>query len=185
MLGYFLAFIAGVLVKTVDWMDDTLKSRNPVKYLLAAAYGLAIGFIIGKAAFSLIFLAALAAQVFARKVDTAAHRLGFLVAAISLLYFSFPTIEPLLFIFFLALAFLDEMDYIGRLRPLVEYRPFLKLGALVPGLWGVWDFFFGIIVFDVGYELITVITKSRELEQEEGASAAPKPKKRRRKAAGS
>ncbi len=182
MLEYFLAFLAGTLVKIVDWMDDTLHSRNPLKYAFALAYGILIGFIIGKAAFSLIFLAALAAQVFARKVDTAAHKLGFLTAAISLLIFSFPAIEPLLFLFFLAMAFLDEADYVGRLRPLVEYRPFLKAGALVPAIWGAWDYFFGIILFDAGYELVTLVTRSRELEREAAAGAKKRAKKANRAA---
>ncbi len=184
MLGYLIAFTAGVLVKTVDWMDDTLRSRNPAKYALAAIYGALIGYIIGTTPFSLIFLAALAAQVFARKVDTAAHRLGFLIAALSLLVFSFPAIDPLLFFFFLALAVLDEADYIGRLRPLVEYRPFLKLGSLVPALWGVWDFFLGIIVFDIGYEIVAALTKEREGEAKaEGARRAHRRTGRRRKQA--
>jgi len=173
MLEYLIAFTAGVLVKTVDWMDDTLKSRNPAKYGLAAIYGVLIGYIIGTASFSLIFLAALAAQVFARKVDTAAHRLGFLLAALSLLVFSFPAIDPALFMFFLTLAFLDEADYVGKLRPLVEYRPFLKIGALVPALWGVWDFFFGIIIFDAGYEIVAALTREGG-GAESAAAAAPR-----------
>ncbi|MCI0504328.1 hypothetical protein L0Y65_06505 [Candidatus Micrarchaeota archaeon] len=165
MLQFLLAFIAGALVKTVDWLDDTKKSRNPIKYVLAILYGVAIGYLISVPQLSAIFIAALAAQVFARKVDTAAHRLGFLVAALSLLVFSFPTIDPLLFFFFLIMAVLDEMDYIGRFRPLVEYRPFLKIGALLPVVWGVWDYVFGILVFDIGYELVAALTKSREAEK--------------------
>jgi len=162
MLEYIIAIISGALVKTVDWLDDTKKSKSPVKYLLGALYGLLIGYLIGRASFSLIFLAALAAQVFARKVDTTAHKIGFLVAAISLLWFSFPTIDGGLFILFLALAFLDEIDYIGKLRPINEYRPFLKLGALLPGImFGRWDYFFGIIIFDIGYELVATLTHSR------------------------
>ncbi|MFH0885369.1 MAG: hypothetical protein V1861_06695 [Candidatus Micrarchaeota archaeon] len=178
MLEYIIAFISGALVKTVDWLDDTKKSKSPVKYLLGALYGLLIGYLIGRASFSLIFLAALAAQVFARKVDTTAHKLGFLVAAVSLLYFSFPTIDAGLFILFLALAFLDEMDYIGKLRWVAEYRPFLKIGALLPAIFGVWDYFFGIIVFDIGYELVATLTRSREKEVE--TKAAPPQRVRRR-----
>jgi hypothetical protein len=181
-----LAFLAGALVKTVDWLDDTKKSKNPIKYVLAILYGIAIGYLISLPQFSAIFLAALAAQVFARKVDTTAHKLGFLVAALSLIFFSFPTINPLLFFFFLIMAVLDEMDYIGRLRPLVEYRPFLKIAAFLPAVWGVWDYVFGIFIFDIGYEMITALTKSREEEAKAshpGGSRAvktrnPKPRQR-------
>lgn len=175
MLEYAVAFISGVLVKSVDWLDDTKKSKSPLKYALGALYGILLGFLIGHAPFSLIFLAALAAQVFARKVDTAAHKLAFIVAAISLLWFSFPAIDPGLFILFLALAFLDEIDYIGRLRWLTEYRPFLKAGALIPALFlGRWEYFFGIIVFDIGYELVATVTHEKAAKEAAEAKTAPK-----------
>jgi hypothetical protein len=171
MLEFVIALIAGALVKTVDWLDDTKKSKNPVKFLLAALYGAAIGYLISLPQLSAIFLAALAAQIVARKVDTTAHRLGFVVAALSLFAFSFPTVEPLLFLFFAIMAVLDEMDYLGRLRPLVEYRPFLKIGSIIPLAWGAWGYFAGIIAFDIGYEAVTILTKSREAEA--NASARP------------
>ncbi len=152
MLAYILAFIAGIIVKTVDWMDDELKSKNPAKYLLAIIYGGLIGYIIGMASFSLIFLAGLLAQVFARKIDTKAHLLGFLTAGITLLIFGFPSIELEVFFFFLIMAFLDEMEYVGTFRPLSRYRPFLKLAGLAMILMGRWDYFAGIILFDIGYE---------------------------------
>jgi len=181
MLEFAIAFIAGALVKTVDWLDDTLKSRHPVKYLLAIFYGIAIGYLISVPQLSAIFLAALAAQILGRKVDTAAHKLGFAAATLSLLAFGFPTIEPLLFLFFMVMALLDEMDYIGRLRPLVEYRPFLKIGSLVPVAWGAWEYFVGIIIFDIGYEMITALTKSREEEAKQSALRARTPRTRNSK----
>jgi len=73
-----VALVAGFLVKIVDWLDDERKSKHPVKYFFAILYGLLVGYIIGAAPFSGIFIAALIAQVFARKVDTTAHELGFL-----------------------------------------------------------------------------------------------------------
>jgi len=148
-----LAFLAGVLVKTVDWLDDDLKSKTPIKFVLALAYGLLVGYLISASSFSMIFLAALVAQVFARKIDTDAHRLGFLLAAVSMISFGLPEFDFPLFLFFLVLAFLDEVEYFVWFGPLAEYRPFLKLGALVPAVWGVWDYFAGIIAFDAGYLL--------------------------------
>lgn len=154
-----IAFVAGFLVKVVDWLDDERKSKHPVKFAIAILYGLLIGYIIGTASFSGIFFAALVAQVFARKIDTEAHEIGFLTSLVTLFFFQIPGIDFLLFAYFLALAFLDEVDFIGKLRPLTKYRPFLKVGSLAPLLIGRWDFFVGIIVFDIGYEIFAVLKK--------------------------
>lgn len=156
---YIIAFIAGLFVKAVDWLDDDWKSKHPAKYLLAIAYGFMLGYLIAFAPFAALFLAALLAQVFARKVDTLAHRLGFVVAALSLVYFGFPFLDIALVTGFLFLAFLDEVDFVGKLRPLNNWRPFLKLGALAPAVVGDWSFFIGIMLFDVGYHTVDWIGK--------------------------
>lgn len=157
MLEYVLAAIAGFVVKSVDWLDDDKKSKHPIKYLLAVIYGLLLGYLIATASFSVIFLAAIVAQVFARKIDTTAHRIGIVASMLGILAIGFPSFDVLLFGYFLILAFLDEADFIGKLRPLTEYRVFLKIGAVVPVLMGRWDYFAGIIAFDVGYELFREI----------------------------
>jgi len=154
-----VALVAGFLVRIVDWMEDVLKSKNPIKFVFAIAYGVLIGYIIGTATFSGIFLAALMAQVFARKIDTEAHEIGFLTALITLFFFPVPSLDFTLFMYFLVLAFLDEADFIGKLRPLTKYRPFLKVGALALVLIGRWDYFIGIMAFDIGYEIFPVLKK--------------------------
>jgi hypothetical protein len=155
-----VAFLAGILVKAVDWLDDDRKSRHPVKFLLAVFYGIAIGYVIGTASFALIFLAALIAQILARKVDTMAHIVGFVFAIILLPFFGIPYIDLALLAYFLVLAFIDEGEYIGSLKFISDYRPFLKFGALPLVLIGRWDYFVGIMVFDFGYELTRyVLTK--------------------------
>jgi len=163
---YILAFIAGLFVKAVDWLDDDRKSKHPVKYALAIVYGLLLGYLIAFAPFAALFLAALIAQVFARKVDTLAHRIGFTVAALSLVYFGFPLVDLVLVVGFLCLAFLDEVDFVGKLRPLNDWRPFLKVGAVIPGLLGDWAYFIGIMFFDAGYHIVDWV----------GQRFVPKPK---------
>lgn len=160
-LPYILAFIAGIFVKWVDWIDDDKKGKNPIKWPLAIAYGIIIGFIISSASFAIMFLAALIAQMFARKVDTRAHFLGFVMVVLSLLYFGLPNIEYAFLVYFLVLAFADEADFIGRLRPLTEYRPFLKIGALLMILLGRFDFLIAILCFDLGYELFVYLTQKK------------------------
>ncbi len=153
VLPFALAFVAGLLVKIVDWMEDDRKTDPLHKYPLALIYGLMLGYIIGTSSFSMIFLAALIAQVFARKIDTTSHEIGFAAALLSLFVFGFPPIDIPLFAFFLVLAFLDEADFIGRLHPITEYRLILKAGALLLIPFGRWDYFAGIMCFDIGYEL--------------------------------
>jgi hypothetical protein len=148
-----LAFCAGAIVKAVDWLDDDAKSPHPSKYALAALYGGVIGYLIAVAPFSVMFLAALAAQVFAKKVDTLAHRVGLAIAMLVVLATGMPNPDMWLFLMFLTAAFLDEMDYVGALRPLTDWRPFLKLAAFIILLEGKPEYFLAIILFDIGYEM--------------------------------
>lgn len=153
-----LAVLSGVLVKVVDWIEDDKKSKNPLRYLIAITYGAAIGYLIGTADFSVVFLSALIAQVLARKIDTMAHNIGFLVAILSTLYFGIPQIDLFLAGFFIILAVIDETEYF--VHPLMKYRPFLKVGTLGFGIIsGQWTYFVGIMAFDVGYELFAASIK--------------------------
>ncbi|MBU0591833.1 hypothetical protein KKF81_03180 [Candidatus Micrarchaeota archaeon] len=151
LLELALAFLAGIVVKAVDWLEDDKKSSHPVKYFLAIVYGILIGYVIGNAAFSVIFIAALIAQILARKVDTITHEIGFLFAILTTVFFITPQIELPIFVYFIAMAFGDEVKFTGPLKTIVEYRPFLKLAALSMLVIGRWDYFIGIMVFDIGY----------------------------------
>lgn len=166
LVFFALAFLAGFLVKIVDWMDDEKKRPVFFKLPLAFAYGILIGYVISAASFGLLFLGALLAQVLARKIDTISHRFGFLVAILSLLYFGFPGIELISLLYFVILAFLDEEDYIGKLRLLAELRPFLKIGALAMVFFGRLDYFIGIALFDIGYVLFSSVSNSIKAKKE-------------------
>ena len=152
-----LAFCTGVVVKAVDWLDDDDKRDHPAKYPLAVLYGVLLGYLIAVAPFSILFLAAIAAQVFAKKVDTTAHRIGLAATMLILLAMGMPSIDIALFLIFLIAAFLDEIDYVGSLRPLNDWRLFLKVASFGFVFIGRPEFFLGIIVFDIGYELFRFI----------------------------
>lgn len=177
IIPFVAALFAGALVKAVDWLDDDKKSRHPVKFLLAVFYGIVIGFVIGTASFGLIFLSALIAQVLARKVDTMAHIVGLVFAVISLPFFGIPYIDLPILAYFLVLAFLDEGEYIGKLKFLSDYRPFLKVGALPFAFIGRWDYFIGILIFDFGYELARNILKTSSGAPEQQKAPARKRKR--------
>ena len=160
VIALVLALLAGICVKAVDWIDDEKKGRYAIKWPLALIYGGLIGYLISQASFSTIFLSALFAQVFARKIDTHTHVLGFGFAVLSLVYLGFPAISIELFVFFAIAAYLDEARYFGRLRGLIEYRPFLKIAALAMLAFGRLDYFLGIMAFDIGYIAADKILKS-------------------------
>ncbi len=157
-----LAFCAGVIVKAVDWMDDDQPGKHPAKFPLAVLYGVLIGYLISVSPFSVLFLAAVTAQVFATKVDTAAHRVGLAAAMLTVLALGIPSIDIPVFIIFLVAAFLDEIDYVGNLRPLTEWRPFLKLAALAFALVGQYGYFLAVIAFDLGYALFRFVASKQK-----------------------
>ncbi len=171
-----LALCAGIIVKAVDWMDDDQKAAHPAKYPLAVLYGALIGYMIGTASFSVVFLAAVAGQVFAKKIDTAAHRLALATAMLSVLLFGMPQLDAGIFLFFLFAAFLDEIDYVGRLRWLTDWRPFLKVAAFLFVLAGRFDYFLAIIAFDLGYEGFRVLAGRKKENSEKPPSAKKRAK---------
>ncbi|MFH1222695.1 MAG: hypothetical protein V1492_06460 [Candidatus Micrarchaeota archaeon] len=173
-IAFVLAFFAGLLVKWVDWLDDDEKSKSPLKYVLALAYGLLIGYLISTSSFGEAFLGALLAQVFARKVDTKAHMLGFAVAVLALPFFGFPPASLLFIAYFFLLAFMDEDAFGARFSLFEGHRPILELGALLLLLIGRWDYAAGIFLFDIGYLLLGKYMSSKAGKKLAGS--APKRK---------
>ncbi len=159
MLIYILAFLAGFLVKVVDWFDDDKKSKHFIKYLLAIIYGVLISYLIANASFSTLFLSTLVAQVIAGKIDTLAHSLAFATAVISLFFFGFPSIELIQFGLFFILAALDELTLPKQYELLTKWRVFLKFGAAVFILFGRVDYFIAVMTFDIGYMLFMLLTR--------------------------
>ena len=158
MLEYLLALMAGFLVKVVDHIEDKSdkkKAKTKLRYPIALTYGIIIGVLISKAPFSTLFLAALLAQVFAGKIDCKCHIMGFSVAILSLLVIGAPSLEISILGFFFVLAMLDEMEWMGKLKFIADYRPFLKLGAFVFLFYGISEYLVGIMLFDIGYLVAT------------------------------
>ncbi len=159
MLDYVLAFIAGFFVKWVDWIEDDRKGKGLLKFPLALIYGILIGYLISQASFSELFLGALIAQVFARKIDNIGHVTGFIAAIAALFYFGLPSIGIEFMLYFLVLAFLDEVEWPGRYRLISDWRLFLKVGAIALIFIGRYDYAVAILVFDAGYMLFTELRR--------------------------
>lgn len=148
-----LAFLIGILVKLVDNIEDKKGGRNVLKWPMAAAYGLGVGYVISQAPFSTIFLGALFAQVVAGKIDRQSHALAFLMAVILSVYLGLPAFDLLPFVIFFAAAYLDELSLFGILKTFADYRLFLILATLPFAVLGRVDYLLGIASFDAGYIL--------------------------------
>jgi hypothetical protein len=154
-----LVFCAGLTVKAVDWIDDERKGKNPLKWPLAVLYGVLLGYLISQSSVAMLLLGALFAQVFARKIDTHTHVIGFALAMLLPFVLGFPQFEPLLFVFFALLAFIDEMEFVGRLGWATEHRIFLIIGsALAAPFFGL-GYLVAIVAFDLGYLLFAWMAK--------------------------
>ena len=160
MIYYILTIIAGFFVKWVDWIEDDKKGKGWLKFPIAIIYGVIIGYLISQAAFSELFLGALIAQVFARKIDNIAHVTGFLASIAAMLYFGLPVIAFSFLFYFLILAFLDEQKYAGRFEMITKWRLFLKVGAIAVIILGRYDYAIAILLFDGGYMLFNELRRT-------------------------
>lgn len=154
-----LVFCAGLTVKAVDWIDDERRGKNLLKWPLAIIYGVLLGYLISRSSVSMLLLGALFAQVFARKIDTHTHVLGFAIALLVPFLLGFPQFEPLLFGYFALLAFIDEMEFVGKLSWATKHRLFLILGSALLIPFAGLSYFMAIVAFDIGYRLFEWMAK--------------------------
>ncbi len=163
MIEYLaLAVLCGILVKMTDYLEDDSKRKHPIKWVLAFSYGIIIGYLISRAPFSEIFIAAALAQIIMRKVDTPTHKFGYLMMLFSLAYFGLPYIAFGAFFIFLVFASIDEMDkLIFWDKPwwMQDMRPFLIFSAIPFLIIGNFSYLAGIVCFDAGYLTVYKITK--------------------------
>jgi len=181
-LHYFLAFVSGFLVKWVDWIEDDRKGDGYLKFILAIAYGLIIGYLISQASFAELFLGAIIAQIFARKIDNISHAIGFVATIAAMIYFGLHTMDLHFIIYFFILAFLDEQQYLGNYRRITEWRLFTKLGAVALILIGRFDYAIAILLFDSGYILFRELRKTLFPQTDLPPKPAKKKKKKPKKA---
>ncbi len=150
------AALSGVLVKAVDEIEDALEPRLGkqcplcrLKFPLAAAYGLLIGYVISFSAFSTLWLAVLFAQFIIGKIDKPSHFLGFAAALVFAVIFGAGGFQFGDFLIFVLAAIIDESSIISD--RLAALRPALKIVTLFYGLFYRWDYFIAIMCFDLAY----------------------------------
>lgn len=143
-----LAALTGILVKSVDQLEDVFKKENKAKFILAILYGILIGFSISFSSFSSLWIAVLLAQLIAGKVDRKSHMLGVGVAIVFIAIFGINEINLTNFLILLIFASIDEFNPFKWQQNL---RPALKFATLGFVILGRWDYFFAIISFDLAY----------------------------------
>jgi len=162
-----LAFFSGVFVKIVDYIEDNKELEevkkinsnilNLFSILLSVLYGILIGYLISQASFAMIFLAAILSQILVGKIDNNSHKLGLLFILLSLIYFGVPQLNILALVFFFALSSIDELDSLIFWRKpkwVQDFRPFLELASIPFIIFGEWQYFAGIFLFDLGYLVV-------------------------------
>ena len=167
LMWLILAFLTGMLVKYVDDEEDESKKKKNewMLILFAIVYGVAIGYIISKAPFGIIFAAELFVVFIMRKVDTPSHITGVLTAFITALFFGLPNLESSIIPFFTFILFgaIDEWDdfiFFDKPEVVKDFRPFLEIGAIIVWLaYGNIDYLLGILAFDTGYVGKMLISK--------------------------
>lgn len=152
MYGYLAAIIAGAAIKQVDFLEDQKKGKHWVKWPLGIIAGLAVGYILAFSPASVLFIAIIGAQVLMGKIDKPVHGLAVVVAAAIPFIFGMQWVNVELLLPFFVVAALDEVEFEGGLKPMREYRLWLKGATFVAGIVsGIWVFFITLMCFDLAY----------------------------------
>jgi hypothetical protein len=152
MLDILAAIIAGGAIKHVDYLEDQKKGEGLVKWPLGILAGLCMGYILAFSPAAILFVGIIAAQVLMGKIDRPVHGLAVMLAAAVpfLLGMEWATAELLLPFF--VIAALDEVELAGILKPIRDYRLWLKGAAVAVGaISGVWSYFVVLMAFDLAY----------------------------------
>lgn len=146
------AAVAGGAIKHVDFLEDQKKGKGVEKWPLWILAGLAIGYLLAFSPASILFVAIIAAQVLMGKIDKPVHGAAIIIAAVVPFFFGMGWAEIGLLLPFFAVAALDEVEFAGLLKPMRDYRLWLKGTALAVGVGsGAWAYFIALMAFDLAY----------------------------------
>lgn len=178
MIEYLAAVVAGAGIKKVDYIEDELGGKNLWKWPLAIIAGLAMGAVLSFSSVAILFLAIIAAQILMGKVDKPAHGLAVGMAVVIPLIMGMNLSGMDLFLPFFVVAVLDEVQFAGVLKPMFEYRLWLKGIALIVGVMsGLWEYFLVLMCFDMAYMGAGMIMeKKMKPEKKEGKAKGKKRK---------
>ncbi len=146
------ALISGAAIKHVDYLEDKKGGKGNEKWPLAVVAGLGIGYILAFSPAAVLFVGVIGAQVLMGKIDKPVHGAAVILAAGVPLILGMEYAEMGFLLPFFAIAALDEVDFRGIMKPVSDYRLWLKAAALIAGaISGIWDYFIVLILFDIAY----------------------------------
>lgn len=181
MIEYLAAVLAGAGIKKVDYLEDELGGKNLWKWPIAIIAGLAMGAVLSFSSVAIMFLAIIAAQVLMGKVDKPAHGLAVAMAVVIPLIMGMDLSAMGLFVPFFIVAALDEVEFAGVLKPMFEYRLWLKGIALVVGVVsGLWEYFLVLMCFDLAYLAAGMIMEKKAEPKKEAKPVSEKKAKKKK-----
>jgi hypothetical protein len=156
--------IIGILTKFADLMaDENLRVNKFWGYVFGLAYGILIAFVvITSPILATIGFAVVIATIVTKKIDHPFHYTGIATLLFLLSAFGFPKVDFILLILFLLAGMVDEIGNNladkGKFKGFLSFffKQHLTLEVVVFGVsayTGFWILFFGILSFDIGYNL--------------------------------
>ncbi|MFP3949799.1 MAG: hypothetical protein ACLFUZ_01765 [Candidatus Micrarchaeia archaeon] len=152
MLDILAAIVAGGAIKHVDYIEDKKRGKGVEKWLLGILAGLCMGYVLAFSPAAILFVGIIAAQVLMGKIDKPVHGTAVVLAAVVPFVLGMGWANTGLLLPFFAVAALDEVELAGVLKPMRQYRLWLKGTALAVGaISGVWSYFVVLMAFDLAY----------------------------------
>ena len=110
------------------------------------------------------------------KIDRIAHSVAIGSALLSLIYFGFPMVNFYLCIPFIVADFFDNLGndvFIDKkknvnliFKSIFRYRLLIDITAFIVSIiLGVWIIFFIMICCDIGYQLVSILIKRKEVKE--------------------
>lgn len=156
MLDILAAIVAGGAIKHVDYIEDQKRGKGVLKWPLGILAGLCIGYILAFSPAAILFVGIIAAQVLMGKIDKPVHGLAVVLAAAMPFFLGMGWANAELLLPFFVVAALDEVEFAGVLKPMRDYRVWLKGTTLAVGaISGAWSYFIVLMAFDLAYLLVS------------------------------
>ncbi|MFH0832909.1 MAG: hypothetical protein V1900_04270 [Candidatus Aenigmatarchaeota archaeon] len=161
----FLSIIVGFFTRIVDdYYDRKTRIPKPVVVSSAIVYGFLIAFIAKEIPVTMsLALAVIVGLVICRKIDYYGHMLGIITFFIATYFFSFGSIDVILFLSFVLAGIADEIvsDRFEKKKKLfyeiLSHRPFLEITALLVSVCtGEWEIWLVLLLYDIGAGYIPV-----------------------------
>jgi len=111
-----------------------------------------MGYILAFSPAAILFVGIIGAQVLMGKIDKPVHGLAVVLAAAVPFFMGMGWENTALLLPFFVVAALDEVEFAGILKPMRDYRLWLKGTTLAVGaISGVWSYFVILMAFDLAY----------------------------------